>query len=108
MSLLSLSTHSATFSRPANTTDAVGGLVRGTYTAQYSSIAGSLQPAPGRIVDEFARRSIRITHTFYTPTALTLYAGDKCVIGSGTYIVHAATDQAGRGRVCAVQLESKD
>ncbi len=96
-----------TFKRPAFTADAMGGQVRTNSTIY--SVSGSLQPASGRIIEEFARRSMQISHTFYTNTEIVLKAGDIMTDASAaTYNVVYFTDEAGQARVFSAHLLKKD
>ena len=107
MSLLSLSTHTADFERKTTTVGTSGGQVE-TFAAAYEDVRGSLQPASGDTVEKFMRMSMRISHVFYTETAITLVAGDRMVIGSAKYIVQWFADQGGRGRVYAAYVLKTD
>ena len=73
-----------------------------------ASRSGSLQPAKGRTIEEFARRSLQISHTYFTTTAVTLLAGDRLVCNSVNYLVVAFADMAGRGSHHAIHLLRKD
>ena len=81
---------SVSIERPTITNTVSGGQIR-TYAAVYSSIRGTIQHADGSVVEEFGKRSMNVTHTFYTPTLLALQAGDRLVNGSETFIDSAAS-----------------
>lgn len=102
-----LETHSATIERPTYTADAYGGHVA-TFATVYSGVPGSLQPAKGRTIDEFARRSEQVSHTFYTDTPVATLAGDRLVVSSVNYLILADADMAGRGSHFAIHCLKKD
>lgn len=103
MSLLSLTTATCTIERKATTSSASGGQVESFSTA-YSDLPISLQPASGKLQERFARRSMIVSHVAYTPTAVTVLAGDRLVCGGLKYIVTSSGDMAGRGRAFAIYL----
>ncbi len=97
--------------RPTMTVDSHGGYtpVSGNSELIYADVPNSLQPASGKLIEEFARRSMTITHTMYTPTPIVLKAGDIVSAGNQlTFIVVWFEDSAGRGRVFAAHLLLKD
>lgn len=102
-----LLTHSASVQRPTTTADSYGGHSKAWATV-YGSLPGSLQPAKGRTIEEFARRSMQVTNTFYTTQAVSLLAGDRLVCGGVNYLVVAFADMAGRGSHYAIHLLRKD
>ena len=109
MSLQSLCNSTATIETATVTSGAIGGQSTTYATAQTLS-ACTIQPANGRMVEEFARRSIHIDHTLYTPEAITatLTPGSRVVSAGVTYLVAAGPfDMAGRGRAYAIHLLKK-
>ncbi len=96
-----------TFERPAYTADAMGGQVA-AFATLYSSLACSFQPATGRQVLDFGKRSMQISHVAYTDTAIILKAGDRATVGSTHYIVQWFENMAGQNRVYAAYLLQKD
>ncbi len=96
-----------TFERPDYTADAMGGQVP-AFATLYDSLACSLQPATGRQVEEFGKRSMQISHVAYTDTPITLQAGDRATVGTAHYVVQYFRDEAGQGRVFAAYLLKKD
>lgn len=107
MSLASLATHTADFERKTTTVGTGGGHVD-AFASAYDDVSGTLQPVSGETAERFMRRSMRITHVFYTPTPLELLAGDRATISGGTYTVEWFEDQAGRGEVYAAWLLKTD
>lgn len=108
MSLASLCNHTATLQRPTASADAYGG-ESNSFSALLSDFACTVQPASGRLIEQFARLSMQISHTLYTPTDITsARAGDRVVFNSENYIVVWKEDQAGRASVYAIHLLKKD
>jgi hypothetical protein len=97
------------FSRPTYTADAYGGQVP-SFSAVYSSVVGSLQPAKGRTVEEFARRGMQIDFVFYTAQAITLDTNDRASDGTNYYNVEwfSPNGMAGQSRYYAAYLKRKD
>jgi hypothetical protein len=109
MSLLSLCNASAVIQAATTTSGAIGGHTTTFATAQTIS-ACTIQPAKGRTIEEYAKRSIHIDHTLYTPEPITatLTPGSRVTSGGITYLVQAGPfDQAGRARVYAIHLLKK-
>ncbi len=106
------STHTAEFQQPSTTQDASGGDVN-TWETVYPSIMGNLQSASGtasssvgKIVNDFMRRGITISHAFYTQTNITsLRIGCRAIINAAIYLVKHVTDAGGRGRVFECYME---
>jgi hypothetical protein len=108
MSLAALCTHEADIESVTHAADTYGGQTA-TFAAFLSGVPCSLQPASGRIVEEFARRGMRVDFTMYSPTDISgALAGYRVTIDSVKYLVVWAEDQAGRGSVFAVHLLRKD
>ncbi len=107
MSLLSLCTKSATIERPSYAADSYGGQVA-TFATQYTIGNCTIQPLSGRIIEEFAKRSLQVSHIFFTPTEIALLAGDRIIIDSVKYIVVDFGDAAGRGQLYYSHLIRKD
>lgn len=107
MSIASLSTHALDFQRKT-TAVGVAGSHSETFASLYDDVRGSLQPASGSLVQQFDRMSMRISHVFYTETALTLRSGDRADDGTNKYIVQSFADMAGRGRAYAAYLLRTD
>jgi hypothetical protein len=93
--------------RPTTTADAMGGQSK-SFAVTYNDVGGMLQPASGRTIEEFARRSMQISHRIYTATEVACRAGDRAIIDSVKYEVVWHEDQAGKGRVYAIYLLRKD
>lgn len=79
-----------------------------TYSVQYDDLDACLQPARGRIVEQFAKRSMLVDYVAYTPVAIDLREGDRVVNGGDYYTVVAWGDMAGRGTAFAIYLKKKD
>lgn len=107
MSLATLCNLTADIERPTYTADAVGGQTA-TFAVQYDDVPGRLHPISGRMLEYFAKRSMHVTHVFYTPVEVTVLAGDRLVIGSSYYVVQYGEDQAGQGDVFAVYVKKLD
>ncbi len=108
LSLTSLANTTITVARPTKTADAYGGQSL-SYSTVYSGLSVSLQPASGDTVEQFAKRSMIVTHRAYTATPVSIRAGDKVTDADGrVYSVSFFENQAGRNRVYAIWLQSKD
>lgn len=107
MSLFSLCRFTCTIERPTQDSDVVGGLGN-TWTPVYENLRILLQPASGKIINEFSKRSMNITHRAYTPTEVALQNGDRLVFNDQNYIVRSWGNMAGQGRGWVIYLESKD
>lgn len=103
MSIASLATHTAAFTRPTVAETAMGGQTV-TQGSLYSGVRGSLQPANGRLVEEMSRKAMVIDYVFYTATALALRTGDIATVSSTVYAVVGFGDMAGRGQGTVVYL----
>src|SRR5690606_12980010 len=108
MSLLGLCNTTIDIDRPTWTAGTGGGVVQGAPTVVYNDIPAAVQPARGRLVSEYAREGMHISHVIYTPTPLSLQNGDRVVHSAGTYIVQAWGDMAGRGRGWVIYALRKD
>lgn len=85
----------------------MGGQVRANTTVY--SVTGSLQPASGKTITEFARRGKSVSHTFWSESELILETGDIMTDGNDTtYIVVWSGDEAGQGRVFAAHVIEKE
>lgn len=107
MSLLSLCNSTADIERATTTVTTIGGKSQ-SFSVQYNDIPVSIQPANGRVVEDYAKRSMQITHTIYTPTTIALKQGDRVVSGGVYYIVQGWRDMAGRARAYAIHCLRKD
>ncbi len=107
MSLASLCNMTVDIERKTTTASESGGHVE-AFAVVYDDLAATIQPASGRLMAEFERRSMQISHIMYTPTSISLLAGDRVVHGSSKYIVTWFADQAAKGRVFAAYLLKKD
>lgn len=107
MSLSSLCNQTADIQRPTYAADAYGGQTA-TWATTYDDIRISLQPARGKVIEEFARLSMQITHVAYTGSTVSLKAGDRLVCNSKNYLVQAYRDMAGQARAYAIYLLEKD
>ncbi len=107
MSLASLCNQTATIKRTNYGTDDFGGVTI-SYSAVYTDVPVSVQPASGRTIEEFARRGTQITNTVYTPKAVAIKSEDTVEVGSAIYLVQWFEDQAGRGRVYAIHCKQKE
>lgn len=107
MSLAGLCNATMTVQRPTYTADSYGGHTA-SFAAVYTDIRCSFQPASGRVIERFAKRGIDVSHTAYTPTAVTILAGDRVVFNSENYVAQWGEDQAGRNRVYAVHVKKQD
>jgi hypothetical protein len=70
-------------------------------------VAGSLQPAKGRTIEEFARRSMKIDFVFYTETAIALRPNDRASDGTSYYNVVFFQNMAGQSRYYAAFLNKQ-
>jgi hypothetical protein len=110
VSLINLCTKSATIERRTSaqaTANNLGGDVP-TWATVYADLPVSIQPAMGRTVREFARMSMQISHTAYTPTPVSLQTGDRLTCDGITYTVQSFRDMAGRGSAFAIHLLRKN
>lgn len=107
MSLTGLCRSTGTISRPTYSADNYGGQVASFATA-YTLYNLLIQPASGRITEEFAKRGLQVSHVAYTPTEVAILAGDKLVSGGVTYLIQSWGDEAGQGRVWKLYLLRKD
>ena len=107
MSLTNLcNKRTATLSRPTITADALGGQTR-TF-ATVSTFRCTIQPARGKVVEEFAKRSMIVTHRAYTTTAVSVQTGDRLVSDGVNYLIHGWGKSADDGRLYHIDLERKD
>lgn len=107
MSLLSLCTTTCDIERKTTTASASGGQVE-AFANVYDDLPCTIQPASGRTIEEHGRRGMQITHVVYTPTAISLLAGDRLIIGSTKYLVTSFGDMAGRAEAYAIYCLKKD
>ena len=78
---------SATLQRQAVTKDASGGMVH-----SYANVSGSvdlpcdIQPASGRVRDQYMQRNLAVTHTMYFPDDVTVLPGDRLTASGRTFL----------------------
>lgn len=109
MSYSSMCLQTVTFERKSVSPDALNLGHNETFTAIYSNVVASVQPASAAVRDVFSRSGLEVTHTVYLPGVYTLMAGDRMVQGSTYYIVTGpVADVAGRGRTTRVLVKQMD
>lgn len=108
MSLMNLCRSTADIQRPTWATDDLGGVYASSWATPYSGIPVLIQPASGRVVEEFSKRSMVISHVAYTPTAISIQTGDRLYSGSVYYEIVDWGDMAGQGRAYRMGLLRKD
>lgn len=99
-----------TIQSPTYTVDSMGGS-NPVYTnvAGLTNFAGTLQPASGKLITEYARRNIVVSHNWFTTVSLENVIVGQVLIVSGTlYIIHNHQNEGGRFRVWSLDLERKD
>jgi hypothetical protein len=108
MSIASLcNTHTVDIER--KTTSIVsGGGQSDVFAAAYEDVVCTIQPVSGGTLRRFDRMSMNISHTLYTPTAITLVAGDRVNDGGTYYIVQWFENQAAKSKVYAAHLLRTD
>ena len=105
MSLSSLCNESADVERKATAAASptnLGGHAN-TFSVVYDGLKVSApqQPSGGTRL-EAMRRQVEVSHTFYTPSAVTILTGDRVVFNGGYYHVQWAADEGGKGRVFSI------
>lgn len=95
MSLLTMCRSTATLKRHTETKDATGGLIP-TYSAVsgYSDQPCDIQPASGRVREQYMQKQLAVTHTFYFADDMPARAGDQLVYDSRIFQVQGYTPQA--------------
>lgn len=92
---------------PSN--DTMGGEKRPTWTMLdgLTGIAASIQQQFGGVVDLFARRGVKITHSIFTRTDVSAtQIGDRVTDqDANQYTVRLPVDMAGRGKVWELFVE---
>lgn len=80
MSLVAMCRSQITLKRPTHSKDASGGDVK-TFAAVsgYSGVACDIQPASGRVRDQYMQKQLNVTHTVYFPVDTPVRAGDQLV-----------------------------
>ena len=90
--------------RPVYTNDDSLGVNTNT-TIAYSNLPASLQPATSSVMDFYAQRQLKISHTAYVAGTPTLERGDYLTFNGVQYAIIGARDLSGWGKVTAIDLE---
>lgn len=99
--MLQLLVKLVTVNRPTATKDSEGGISE-SYTAVYSDVPCSVQPAATKDIQLYAQRQVQITHTFFVAKAMTLKPGDRLAYNSRTFLFQGMRNLIELGRVYAI------
>ncbi len=85
MSLRSMCRSRVTVQRQTVTKDASGGMVQ-TYADLYTDRACDIQPASGRVREQYMQQNLAVSHTIYLADAITILPGDRLVSNGHTFL----------------------